>query len=210
MDNSPPHTLPSHTHCQQRIAKKIQGDQNKDHTLEDLGIDSNSGGNVVTLLKRLLTSRHEATLKVMMEELEEHQIEWKKDAQQHLDEENVFEWAKTQEQYAAMEDALTLQHQESMSHISNLSTYELSIAQTNVIDPANLTVRFSDIGGMDQIKAEIYDLVVLPLVRPDLFMSDSGLVEPPKGILLVSFIVICFTLSLQMEMVFDNSRVFFI
>jgi len=71
-----------------------------------------------------------------------------------------------------------------MSYLSSLSTYELSIAQSNVIDPSNLTVTFSDIGGMDQIKSEIYDLVVLPLVRPDLFMSDSGLVSPPKGILL--------------------------
>ena len=34
------------------------------------------------------------------------------------------------------------------------------------------------------IKAEIYDLVVLPLIRPDLFRSESGLVTPPRGILL--------------------------
>jgi SpoVK/Ycf46/Vps4 family AAA+-type ATPase len=130
----------------------------------------------------------------MMEELEEHRIEWRKDAQQqqqHLDDAGLLENKTQEEQYAAMENALTIQHQESMSHISNLSTYELSIAQTNVIDPANLNVRFSDIGGMDQIKAEIYDLVVLPLVRPDLFMSDSGLVEPPKGILLVSIFSEC-------------------
>jgi SpoVK/Ycf46/Vps4 family AAA+-type ATPase len=131
----------------------------------------------------------------MMEELEEHRIEWRKDAQQqqqqHLDDAGLLENKTQEEQYAAMENALTIQHQESMSHISNLSTYELSIAQTNVIDPANLNVRFNDIGGMDQIKAEIYDLVVLPLVRPDLFMSDSGLVEPPKGILLVSFVCVC-------------------
>ena len=177
-------TLAASYYFSRWLAKKIQGDQSNDHTLDDLGIDSNSGGNVVTLLKRLLTNRHEATLKVMMEELEEHQIQWKKDKDN--DEEQLITKMKTEEQYAALEDELTLQHQESMSHISNLSTYELSIAQTNVIDPSNLTVRFSDIGGMDSIKSEIYDLVVLPLVRPDLFMSDSGLVSPPKGILLVS------------------------
>jgi SpoVK/Ycf46/Vps4 family AAA+-type ATPase len=176
-------TLAASYYFSRWIAKKIQGDHSNDHTLDDLGIDSNSGGNVVTLLKRLLTRRHEATLKIVMEELEEHQIQWKKEKQGTLDKEQL----QTEEQYAALEDELTLQHQQSMSHISNLSTYELSIAQTNVIDPSNLTVRFSDIGGMDQIKSEIYDLVVLPLVRPDLFMSDSGLVSPPKGILLVSF-----------------------
>ncbi|EED96679.1 26S proteasome regulatory particle chain rpt6-like protein, partial [Thalassiosira pseudonana CCMP1335] len=54
----------------------------------------------------------------------------------------------------------------------------------NIIDPSNISVTFADIGGMDGIKSEIYDLVVLPLVRPDLFMSESGLVSPPKGILL--------------------------
>jgi len=182
-------TLAASYYFSRWIANKIQGNQNSDHTLDDLGIDSKSGGNVVSLLKRLLTSRHEATLKIMTEELKEHQMQWKQEAdapQTQLDEDKMLLQIKTEEQYAALEDELTLQHQESMSHISNLSTYELSIAQTNVIDPSNLTVKFSDIGGMDQIKAEIYDLVVLPLVRPDLFMSDSGLVSPPKGILLVS------------------------
>ena len=60
----------------------------------------------------------------------------------------------------------------------------MNIAQGNVIDPTNIAVTFSDVGGMDDIKSEVYDLVVLPLLRPDLFMSDSGLVSPPKGILL--------------------------
>ena len=178
-------TLAASYYFSRWIAKKIQGDGNNDHTLDDLGIDKNSGGNVVTLLQRLLTSRHEATLKAMMEELHEHQTEWEKEqpgspTPQPLDEEQL----KTQQQYEAMSDELTLQHQQSMSYLSNLSSYELSIAQSNVIDPSNLTVTFSDIGGMDHIKSEIYDLVVLPLVRPDLFMSDSGLVSPPKGILL--------------------------
>lgn len=184
-------TLAASYYFSRWIAKKIQGDSHNDHALDDLGIDKNSGGNVVTLLQRLLTSRHEATLKAMMEELEEHQMQWKEEqftsgeAQaQQLDEEQLLEKVKTERQYAALSDELTLQHQQSMSYLSSLSTYELSIAQSNVIDPSNLTVTFSDIGGMDQIKSEIYDLVVLPLVRPDLFMSDSGLVSPPKGILL--------------------------
>jgi ATP-dependent 26S proteasome regulatory subunit len=60
----------------------------------------------------------------------------------------------------------------------------LSIARNNLVDPADISVAFGDVGGMDEIKSEIYDLVVLPLLRPDLFDCESGLVNPPKGILL--------------------------
>jgi len=64
-----------------------------------------------------------------------------------------------------------------------LTDYEIVQAE-NCIDPAKIVTRFVDIGGIDKIKSEIYDLVVLPLLRPDLFRSESGLVSPPKGILL--------------------------
>ena len=65
-----------------------------------------------------------------------------------------------------------------------LSEHEMVVASDNVIDPKDIMVRFSDVGGIDDIKAEIWDLIVLPLQRPDLFRSESGLVTPPKGILL--------------------------
>eukprot|EP01082_Thalassiosira_pseudonana_P000886 g1577.t1 g1577 contig10:2374675-2376558(-) len=169
------------------IAKKIQGGQDGG-TMEDLGINDGSGGSVATRLKRLLDVRHEATLKAMMEELEDHQSQWKEQQKNNTQSSNetdqLLHQLKTEQQFEALSTSLQLQHQQSLSHLSTLSPHELSIAQSNIIDPSNISVTFADIGGMDGIKSEIYDLVVLPLVRPDLFMSESGLVSPPKGILL--------------------------
>jgi SpoVK/Ycf46/Vps4 family AAA+-type ATPase len=65
----------------------------------------------------------------------------------------------------------------------DLNEYENAIAE-DVIDPADIETKFQDVGGIDHIKAELYDLVVLPIIRPDLFNSTSGLVSPPRGILL--------------------------
>lgn len=84
----------------------------------------------------------------------------------------------------ALRTTLTKQHEVSLSYLTTLTPYEIAIAQNNCIDPTTLSVTFSDVGGMDDIKSEVYDLVVLPLLRPDLFVSESGLVSPPKGILL--------------------------
>lgn len=81
--------------------------------------------------------------------------------------------------------AVAIQRQrEIVGVLSKLSNpYEKSIA-SDVIDPHKISVRFEDIGGIDNIKAEVWELVVLPLLRPDLFISESGLVTPPRGILL--------------------------
>ncbi len=65
----------------------------------------------------------------------------------------------------------------------DLNQYETAIAE-DVIDPADIETTFHDVGGIDHIKTEIWDLVVLPIIRPDLFVSSSGLVSPPRGILL--------------------------
>ena len=65
----------------------------------------------------------------------------------------------------------------------DLNEYETAIAE-DVIDPADILTTFAQIGGIDDIKTEIWDLVVLPILRPDLFSSSSGLVSPPRGILL--------------------------
>ena len=63
----------------------------------------------------------------------------------------------------------------------SLNSYEMVVAE-NVIDPEKIAVSFSDIGGVDKHKSEIYELVVLPLLRPDLFRK--GNVQMTKGILL--------------------------
>lgn len=172
----------------------------------DEAVDGGSAGGVgavISRLKKFMAARHEATLLAMMEELEDHQLQWrgkqqeeekKQESDQQLnniddnsddDDEQLMRLQQhTKNQYAQLEQELIQQHEQSLSTLNSLSSYEMSIAQTNVIDPSNLSVNFSDIGGMDSIKSEIYDLVVLPLLRPDLFLSDSGLVSPPKGILL--------------------------
>lgn len=177
------------------IAKMVAGNNSAgvdDGFMADNG-SSAGPGSAINRLKKLLHVRHEVTLKAMMEELELHQ-ETLKQQQQSADEdekkdhdgddEQMLQQIQTEAQYAQLQSELQYQHQQSLSELDALSPYEMNIAQSNVIDPSNISVTFHDVGGMDDIKSEIYDLVVLPLLRPDLFTSDSGLVSPPKGILL--------------------------
>jgi len=63
-----------------------------------------------------------------------------------------------------------------------LTNYERQIAQ-DVIDPQDIPTTFKDIGGMNEMKQELWELAVLPLLRPDLF-SSSHLLQAPGGILL--------------------------
>ena len=162
------------------------GGDASDEFRADNGNGSGGTKGVMKRLQNLLVTRHEATLKAMMDELEEHQLQWieeKKD-DDNEDETLTLEKIQTKHQYNQLQTELQTQHEQTISTLESLSAYEMNIAQSNVIDPANLSVTFSDVGGMDDIKSEIYDLVVMPLMRPDLFISDSGLVSPPKGILL--------------------------
>lgn len=43
-------------------------------------------------------------------------------------------------------------------------------------------ITFDDIGGLEEAKRELYEAVVLPLTRPELFREIG--IEPPKGVLL--------------------------
>lgn len=66
--------------------------------------------------------------------------------------------------------------------IPSLSSYERRIAE-DVIDPQDIPVEFADIGGIDGIKQQLWELAVMPLQHPELF-SSSKLLQQPGGILL--------------------------
>lgn len=53
-----------------------------------------------------------------------------------------------------------------------------------VIHPDEITVKFSDIGGLESIVLTLRESVIYPLLYPSLFSSTSSLLGPPKGILL--------------------------
>mmetsp|Transcript_20421 Transcript_20421/g.23113 ORF Transcript_20421/g.23113 Transcript_20421/m.23113 type:complete len:497 (+) Transcript_20421:147-1637(+) len=109
-----------------------------------------------------------------------------KDAKERLT--NILlerEIKKQQENNHEMEDMEIIRKRVTREVVKALdfNEYEMAIAE-DVIDPSNIETTFHDIGGIDDIKTELWDLVILPIVRPDLFQSASGLVSPPRGILL--------------------------
>lgn len=83
---------------------------------------------------------------------------------------------------AAEKRLVKLMHEQGRTTVPVLTSYEKQIAQ-DVIDPEDITVEFSDIGGLDDKKQEIWELAVLPLQQPELF-AQSGLLQAPGGILL--------------------------
>ncbi|KAL3650580.1 hypothetical protein CASFOL_006983 [Castilleja foliolosa] len=62
------------------------------------------------------------------------------------------------------------------------NSYEDIIA-CDVVNPDHIDVKFDSIGGLDAIKQSLYELVILPLKRPELF-SHGKLLGPQKGVLL--------------------------
>ncbi|KAI5657589.1 hypothetical protein M9H77_26382 [Catharanthus roseus] len=62
------------------------------------------------------------------------------------------------------------------------NAYEDVIA-CDVINPNHIDVEFDSIGGLERIKQALYELVILPLRRPELF-SRGKLLGPQKGVLL--------------------------
>ncbi|XP_051121275.1 uncharacterized protein LOC127244811 [Andrographis paniculata] len=57
------------------------------------------------------------------------------------------------------------------------------IVACDVVNPDHIDVKFDSIGGLDAIKQSLYELVILPLQRPELF-SHGKLLGPQKGVLL--------------------------
>lgn len=66
--------------------------------------------------------------------------------------------------------------------IANLTDYEMMIA-SHLVDPADISVEWSNIAGLDDVIQEIKETVILPIQRRDLFFG-SHLSQPPKGVLL--------------------------
>ena len=64
-----------------------------------------------------------------------------------------------------------------------LTKHELRLV-ADILDPTTMTSRFSDIGGLDELKQEIWELVILPLREPDIIRAAPSLVQQPSGILL--------------------------
>lgn len=60
--------------------------------------------------------------------------------------------------------------------------YEAIVMQ-DVIDPDDIHTSFKDIAGIDGIKQELQDMIILPLSQPQLFVKHS-LFSLPKGVLL--------------------------
>lgn len=60
--------------------------------------------------------------------------------------------------------------------------YEDVIA-CDVVNPDQMDVKFDSIGGLEKIKESLFELVILPLQRPELF-SHGKLLRPQKGVLL--------------------------
>lgn len=53
----------------------------------------------------------------------------------------------------------------------------------DVVNPDDIDVEFDSIGGLDNTKQALYELAILPLVRPELFASGK-LLGSQKGVLL--------------------------
>ncbi|KAF8993494.1 P-loop containing nucleoside triphosphate hydrolase protein [Cyathus striatus] len=68
-------------------------------------------------------------------------------------------------------------------HNLELDEYERQVAN-EVIHPDDITVQFSDVGGLEPIIDSLRESVIFPLLYPNLFTSSSSLLGPPKGVLL--------------------------
>lgn len=64
-----------------------------------------------------------------------------------------------------------------------MSEHEQVIA-SGIINPADISVGFGDIGGLESIIDQLREAVIFPLVYPKLFNSGTDLYNSPKGVLL--------------------------
>ncbi|KAL0914238.1 hypothetical protein M5K25_014564 [Dendrobium thyrsiflorum] len=59
----------------------------------------------------------------------------------------------------------------------------LNVRACDVINPVHIEAEFDSIGGLENIKTSLFELVILPLRRPKLF-AHGKLLSPQKGVLL--------------------------
>ena len=65
----------------------------------------------------------------------------------------------------------------------DMNEYEQVIAG-EILWPEDIKVTFGDIGGLDNTLTSLKESVIYPLMYPEVFESISGLLGPPKGVLL--------------------------
>ena len=65
----------------------------------------------------------------------------------------------------------------------SLNSYETQIAQ-NIVQPAQISERLDNIGGLHAIKEAIRSQVLLPLRHSNIFFGNVKALHPPRGILL--------------------------
>lgn len=69
--------------------------------------------------------------------------------------------------------------------LKGLNEHERALLE-HVIEPDSLHVGFDDVGGLEDVKQELLDLIILPFKRPELF-AKSSLLGTPKGILVSQY-----------------------
>ncbi|ERM94739.1 hypothetical protein AMTR_s00011p00253490 [Amborella trichopoda] len=66
--------------------------------------------------------------------------------------------------------------------IPSMNSYEDMVA-CDVINPDEIKVTFEAVGGLEKVKEDLHELIILPLQRPLLFLRGK-LLAPQKGVLL--------------------------
>ncbi|KAF7151823.1 hypothetical protein RHSIM_Rhsim02G0251500 [Rhododendron simsii] len=96
------------------------------------------------------------------------------------------------------------------ANFTSLSNFSDMIA-CDVVNPDHIDVEFESIGGLDSIKQALFELVILPLRRPQLF-ARGKLLGPQKGVLLygppgTGKTMLAKAIAKESEAVFINVRV---
>lgn len=80
-------------------------------------------------------------------------------------------------------DSVRLRNRFGITSRVSFTAMEIQVAESVVIDPAQLEVTFESIGGQGDLIGQLREAVLLPLLRPDL-LGHSKLLTPTRGILL--------------------------